>query len=270
MIHDIQRLIDQSGVSTVSIAFYDMETRSRMLIQPDLSYHAASTIKLCIMMELYRQAEERAFWLDDYLTVHNVFRSIADGEPYSLLTHNDSDTDIYKHIGSVIPARDLIFRMITLSSNLATNILIERVTAARVTQFMKKLGARDLLILRGVEDYRAYEQGLNNRASARSLMRILVRLAERSVVSPAASEEMLKIMCQQQFREGIPALLPGKIQIAHKTGSNEYLYHDAGIVYPPRRKPYILVVMTQGLHEETEAPLLTAEISRFIYDKIAQ
>jgi beta-lactamase class A len=158
--------------------------------------------------------------------------------------------------------------MIISSSNLAANLLIEKVGAQRVTRFMQSLGANDLLIRRGPEDNKAHALGLNNSATARSLMQILVRLARRSVVSPQASDEMIAILLQQQFNEGIPAQLPAEVRVAHKTGWNDKLYHDAAIVYPPRHTPYIVVILTSGLSEKEEAPALVYALSAAIYRQL--
>jgi beta-lactamase class A len=130
------------------------------------------------------------------------------------------------------------------------------------------LGTHDLVIRRGPEDNRAYALGMNNSATARSLMQVLVRLAKRSVVSPSASDEMLAILLLQHYDEGIPAKLPEGVRVAHKTGWNERLYHDAGIVYPPQHTPYVLVIMTSGLPETKEAPALVAALSRAIYHQL--
>ncbi len=121
---------------------------------------------------------------------------------------DDSETDLYRISGNSLSLRELTRRMIVNSSNLATNLLIEKVGAERVTRFMQELGTNDLIIRRGPEDNKAYALGMNNSATARSLMQVLVRLAKRSVVSPAASDEMIAILRQQHYNEGIPANCP--------------------------------------------------------------
>jgi beta-lactamase class A len=166
-----------------------------------------------------------------------------------------------------VAIRELARLMITESSNLATNLLIERVTAAKVSALMERLGAKEVRVLRGVEDTLAYRRGMNNTLTARGLMKILVRLADRDVVSKEASEEMLAILRGQKFNEGIPAGLPAGagVKVAHKTGSFAGVYHDAAIVEPPRRKPFILVVLTRGIKDEPRAHKLVADIARSVY-----
>ena len=167
-----------------------------------------------------------------------------------------------------MPRRELVRRMITVSSNLATNLLIEQATPAQITRFMKELGAAELNVLRGVEDKQAYRLGLNNSATARSLMKVLVRLARYEVVSRADSEEMIRILSKQEFNEMIPAQLPAGVRVAHKTGWIADHHHDAGIVYPPHAGPFVLTILTRGYPESDEAAAhaFVASLARVIYD----
>ena len=142
---------------------------------------------------------------------------------------------------------------------------VERVTAARTSALMDRLGAKEVRVLRGVEDGLAYQRGLNNTLTARGLMRILTLLAQRQVVSPKASEEMIAILRDQKFHEGIPAGLPPGAKAAHKTGSFKGVYHDAAIVEPPRGKPFVLVILTRGIKDEKRAHQLVADITRAVY-----
>jgi beta-lactamase class A len=218
-------------------------------------------------MELFRQAEEKALSLDDRIAVKTEFLSIVDSMPFTLRVEDDSETTLYRRLGERVTIRELARLMITESSNVATNLLVERVTAARTSELMGRLGAEDVRVLRGVEDGRAYARGLNNTTTARGLMRILVRLAGREVVSRPASEEMIAILRAQKFAEGIPAGLPvgAGVKVAHKTGSFSGVYHDAAIVELPRGKPFVLVVLTRGIKEAPRAHKLVAEIARAVY-----
>jgi beta-lactamase class A len=261
----IQALIRDAGAADVAVAFHDLALGEELLIQADVTFHPASTIKVPIMMEVFRQAEEKTLALDDRIAVKNDFVSIADGSHFSLQAADDSETGLYRRIGERLAIRELVKLMITESSNVATNILVERVTPDRATAFMRRLGTKDVHVVRGVEDNKAYARGLNNATTARGLMQILVRLADRAVVSAKASEEMLAILRGQKFNEGIPAGLPAGTPVAHKTGSFAKVYHDAAIVEPPGRKPYVLVVLTRGIEKEPRANELVAEISRKVY-----
>jgi beta-lactamase class A len=261
----LERIIASTAAAQVSLALHDLASGDEILIQPDIPYHPASTFKISVMMEAFHQASEGEYALEDPLQIKNEFSSIVDGSRFALSPADDSETSLYNSIGEQLSYLELIQRMIIYSSNLATNLLIEKVGAQRVTRFMQELGAPELLVRRGVEDKKAYALGLNNSATARSLMQVLTRLAAGSVVSPAASEEMRSILLQQHFNDGIPANLPLDTGVAHKTGWNENLYHDAAIVYPSTQAPYVLAIMTSGLPEMDEAPALVAGLSQIIF-----
>ncbi|WP_422928444.1 serine hydrolase [Singulisphaera sp. PoT] len=251
--------------ATVAVAFRDLATGEHFGIRDELPMHPASTMKVPVMMEVYHQAAAGRLSLDDRLPVKNSFVSIADGSPYQLDPKEDSELTLYARIGGEATLRDLIRLMITESSNLATNLIIDKISAGSTTAFMESLGAKGVKVLRGVEDDKAYAKGLNNVTTAQGLARLLMLLAEKSVVSERASAEMLEILLAQKFNDGIPAGLPRGIPVAHKTGSFQGVYHDAAIVMPPNRKPFVLVVLTRGIDDEAKAHKLVAEIARTAY-----
>jgi beta-lactamase class A len=251
----------------VEVAFRDLETGEACLIRADEPIHPASTMKVPVMMEVYRQASEGKLSLDDRIAIKNSFASIVDGSPFTLDPKDDSELSLYKRVGEQVTIRELVALMITESSNVATNLLVEKVSPASTTGFMKELGADGLKVLRGVEDGKAYAKGMNNVATARGLMTILARLAEGSAVSKPASDEMLGVLRRQKFNEGIPAGLPKGVTVAHKTGSFQGVYHDAGIVEIPGRKPFVLVVLTRGIQDEPTAHKLVAEIARVAHEQ---
>lgn len=262
----IDQLIRASRAETVAVAYYDVVTGKELLINPDENFHAASTMKVPVMMEIFRQAADRQLSLDQRIPVKNDFESIVDRSHYSLAPDSDSDQSLYARVGQIVTIRDLMRLMITVSSNLATNILIERVNPERVMDLMRSIGANNIRVLRGVEDGKAFQKGLNNTTTARDLMIILRRIAERRAVSERASNEMIKTMLAQKFNEGIPAGLPRDARVSHKTGSITRINHDAGIVLPRSRKPYVLVVLTRGIEDEKLAHKLIADISRAVYE----
>src|SRR5581483_10377869 len=196
---DIEKLIKDSNAETVAVAFHDIKTGEELLINEHVSFHAASTMKVPVMMEIFHQALQGKFRLDDKLSVKNEFKSIVDGSPFTLDEKSDGDPDAYKLIGTEDTYRDLIHHMITRSSNLATNILIEKIGADNVMKFMKEMHANDIKVLRGVEDGKAYEKGLNNTTSAYDLMILLTAIAEKKVISRSACDEMIAILLGQEF-----------------------------------------------------------------------
>ncbi len=266
----IAELVRASGAETVAVAYYDLATGRELLINPDVSFHAASTMKVPVMMEIYRQAAVGKLSLDARIPIKNDFVSIADRSHYSLTPDSDSEQWLYKRVGQTETVRELIRLMITVSSNLATNLLIERVTPERVMDLMRSIGANNIRVLRGVQDGKAFQKGLNNTTTARDLMIVLRAIAERRAVSAKASDEMIKIMLDQKFNEGIPAGLPKGTRVSHKTGSITKINHDAAIVCPKARKPYVLVVLERGISDEKRAHKLIADISRVIYNAASQ
>ena len=265
----IERLVAESGAETVAVAFRDLRTGRELLVNERASFHAASTMKVPVMFEVYRQAREGSLRLDEGVPVKNEFKSIADGSAFSVSPEDDSEQTLYKKVGRTETVRELVRLMITESSNLATNILIERVTPARVMSLLRRMGARDMKVLRGVEDGKAFERGMNNTTTARDLLVLFRALAEGRAVSPEASREMLDVLAAQKFNEGIPAGLPAGVRVAHKTGSITKIEHDAGVVYPPGRGPYVLVVLVRGLADEKRAHKLIADISRAVYADVS-
>jgi beta-lactamase class A len=262
----IVELVRASGAETVAVAYYDLATGTELMINPDVNFHAASTMKVPVMMEIYRQVAAGKLSLDQRIPINNDFASIVDGSHYSLTADSDSEQSLYNRVGQTETIRELIRLMITVSSNLATNLLIERVTPERVMDLMHTIGANNIRVLRGVEDGKAFQKGLNNTTTARDLMIILRRIAERRAVSAKASDEMIKVMFDQKFNEGIPAGLPPGLRVSHKTGSITKINHDAAIVYPPVGKPYVLVVLERGIEDEKRAHKLIADISRVVYE----
>ncbi len=267
-IEKLESAIAESGAE-VSMAFTDLETSERFSINP-VAMHAASLMKVPVMIEVFRQAEQGRFSLDEKIMVENEFKSIVDGSPYSLTVVDDSDDDIYEYIGKEMSLRELVFRMITVSSNLATNVLIQHVGANNIMKTLTERGIHGMRVLRGVEDIKAYEKGLNNRTDAVSMLMTLELIAEGKAGTKEACQEMIEILSQQKFRSKIPAGIPADIKVANKTGSITQIDHDAAIVFPEGRRPYVLVVMTRGIEKQEDAERLIAGLSRIVYDHVTE
>lgn len=261
----IEKLISASGAEVVGVAVYDTQTKQTLLINERVSMHAASTMKLPVMMEIFRLVQEKKLSLGEPIEVKNKFFSIVDGSEYRLNKDDDSDEEVYRRIGQKMTVLELMEHMITWSSNLATNLLIERVTPEKVMKLMAELGANDIRVLRGVEDTKAFEAGKNNTTTAYDLMLLLKLIAENKFQNKKACEKMVEILAAQHFNEGIPAGLPTGTRVAHKTGDITKHNHDAGIVYPLDGKPYVIVVLTKGIANHKQSSKLIADISRTIY-----
>jgi len=238
-----------------------------VLIGANLRFHAASTMKVPVMIQIFRDADAGLLTQDDSLVVHATFPSLVDGSPFDVDRADDSDSTLYLRLGGKASVRELLELMITRSSNLATDILIERVGAPRAQASARALGAWSIQVLRGVEDGKAYRAGLNNTTTARDLGALLAAIAQQRAATSAACDAMLAILERQEFNEGIPLGVPPGTRIAHKTGwIGEVVYHDAAIVYPSDAGSYVLVVLTGGLKEDSVAHNLVADVSRMVFE----
>lgn len=234
---------------------------------PNRAFHAASTMKVPVLIELVRQAEAGRFALDDSLVLANDFRSILDGSAYQISA--DADTALYVRLGEPVPLRTLAERMVTHSSNLATNLLIAQVGADSVQATIEQLGTTTMRVLRGVEDIPAYRAGLSNTATAHDLARLMSALMNGRAVGPEADASMIEILLDQRHNEMIPAGLPTGARVAHKTGWITCIHHDAAIVYPEPsatlQTPYVLVILTEGIDDYDASAALGASIAGAVH-----
>jgi beta-lactamase class A len=254
----------------VEVAFRDLATGDLLLVDAHQPLHAASTMKVPVMLELFRRADAGEISLADPVVVRNEFRSIADGSGYALDAGDDSDSSLYRRVGERVPIRELVEHMITRSSNLATNLLIDTADPRRIAATMAAIGAGEMHVLRGVEDGPAFRAGMNNTTSAYALMRVMEAVAGARAASPAASREMVDILGRQHFREMIPAGVPPGVRTANKTGDTTRIAHDAAIVFPPGRAPYVLVVLTRGFATPASAAPVAREVSAAVWRQVAR
>jgi beta-lactamase class A len=252
-----------------AIAFKNLSKKNdSILIQEKKDFHAASTMKTPVMIEVFKQASEGKFSLQDSLTIKNEFISIFDGSSYSLELGRDSGEHLYAQIGNKRNIENLTVDMIIYSSNLATNILIELVDAKNVNKTMKNLGATNINVLRGVEDIKAYEAGLSNTTTAYDLMLIFEALAKGIAVNPVCDQKMLDILHRQKHTDVIPALLPENLKIANKTGWITGVHHDSALVELPDGKQYVLVLLSKNMKNMQAGTKMLSEISKMIYDHV--
>jgi beta-lactamase class A len=264
---DIEQIVSPVQ-GTFAVAFDALDGKTQLLMNDTIMFHAASTMKTPVMIEIYKQARQGKFSIDDSLVLNNEFKSIVDGSSYSLDLKDDSDDSMYKRLGSKVRIRELLHHMITVSSNLATNLLIDLVGASNITATMRELGAPTIQVLRGVEDGKAFEKGLNNRTSAFDLMNVMTAIARGTAVDANASKEMLDVLFQQKFNELIPSLLPADVRVAHKTGNITGVEHDSGIVFLPDGRKYVLVILSKDLKDVVAGKKAIGLISKRVYDAI--
>jgi beta-lactamase class A len=261
------KLAEQPG--NFAVAFKDLTTGETLLINEQEYFHAASTMKTPVMIEVYKQAAAGAFSLNDSFVLKNEFKSIVDSSIFNLNGDDDSEKELYRHLGEKRTLYNLVYDMIIMSSNLATNTVIELVNANNVTKTMRQLGAKHIQVLRGVEDSKAFAKGFNNVTTANDLMVIYEKMARGEIVDSASSQAMIKILLNQQFNEIIPARLPKEVKVAHKTGNISHVQHDSGIVFLPNGRKYVLVLLSKNLQQEDQAIKMMADVSEMIYKYVS-
>ena len=271
---DTLRLRVEARIATVpgarvGVVLRDVRDRFHIGIAEDSSFHAASTMKVPVMIELFRQVDAGHLTLDQSLLVVNSFGSIVDGSNFTLDAGDDSDSSLYAMVGQRVAIRELIERMITRSSNLATNTLIPVAGAEHADATAHALGATRMHVRRGVEDGKAFALGLNNTTTAGDLAALMLAIERGTAATSASCAMMRDILLREIYSGEIPAGLPPGTPVAQKTGSITGVLHDAAIVYPPGRTPYVLVVLTSGIRDEMVAKSLIADISRLVWEYTA-
>ena len=268
---EVERIVARQGEKRlIGVAYRHLGTGAAFGLHDRERFHAASTMKVPVMMALFDAVDRGALRLDEPIPVRNEFHSIMDGSTFVLDPGEDGDPDLYQAAGQTRPLEEMIRRMIVRSSNLATNLLIEKVGASTVMDLMRQVEAYDIRVLRGVEDEKAFAAGMNNAVTAHDLLIVLETIAGNTgdrAFSKASSERMIEILKAQEFNEKIPAGLPPGMPVAHKTGDITGVHHDAAIVFPPGEQPYVLVVLTAGFQDEKAADGAIAEISRAVWER---
>ena len=261
------------GQATVyGIVYQRLDHPEQVTINAEDLMHAASTMKVPVMLRLFEMVEQGKLSLDQPIPVKNRFKSILDGSEY--LIDVDSDQELYGHVGQSLPLHHLIELMIVRSSNLATNILVELADAPSIMDLMNRLGADPIKVLRGVQDLKAYEAGLSNRCSAQAMATVMAATGDSPLFSGKSRERMLAILRRQQFTEMIPAGLPPEAgaRVANKTGSISSVQHDAAYITLPGGVRYVLVVFARDFSGEEgreEVNQTAARLSRLVYQHIS-
>jgi beta-lactamase class A len=234
-----------SGAKALAVAISDFETGDQFAYHGDRWFHAASTIKLAVLVGVYGAIHRGELLPQSRVHVRNRFLSAADGTPYRVRVDRDANGDVHRAVGRTLRVSELAEAMITSSSNLATNLLLDLVGLDVVQRTLDRFGLTGIDLRRGVEDELAYQRGISNRVTAIGLVNLLRLIEEERAFSRALSRQMLDILHRQEFRNGIPAGLPREARVANKTGDISTVAHDAGLVYLPGRKPYAIAVLTE-------------------------
>ena len=246
----VEGRIKEFEAETVAV-YYEAPDGSTFTYNPDVVMHAASTMKVPVMMEAFHQSESGKLNLDQKVPVKNEFASIMDGSSFKLTKEEDSDQELYTHIGEEMSFAALLERMINSSSNLATNIIIQIVGPQNVMALMKDIGAKDMTVLRGVEDIKAYNADRNNTTSARALAQCLKATLDPMLFKKESRDRMFNILLSQKFKEIGDAIhrTNPNLLVASKDGYITAIHHDAAIIRDPGGDT-IMIILTKGVEDD--------------------
>jgi beta-lactamase class A len=245
----------QDGTVSV-VARVSGEDRPRVSVEPDARHYSASIMKLPILIAVHRLVERGALDLARPARVHDDFASQLPGHTFTMDQEEDSDPATWAAMGTDVPLGELVERMVTVSGNLATNIVLDEVGTDEVAAVLADAGCSErTAIVRGIEDYPARDAGTDNLITADDMARLVVALAEGRLAGPAASEACERTLQAQEYRNGIPAGLPDGLVIGNKTGWISSVNHDVALVRAPDLPPVGLAVLVSapGSEEEREA-----------------
>jgi len=261
---ELETLSSESKARVIAVALHDLESGLRFSLHGDRWFHAASTIKVAVLLAIFRAADEGRLRLDDSLHVRNRFISAADGSPFHLNRDSDAMPELYQAIGRTAKISALAEGMISASSNLATNLLLDFLGVEYARNVLRDAQVDGVELRRGVEDHAAFEKGINNEVTANGLLTLLSAV-RGDFLSSESKEQAISILLQQRFNSMLPAGLPAHAAVAHKTGEISTACHDVGIVYLPEREPYIAVILTEFDSEADGRRETVAAISEAIY-----
>lgn len=264
----LQKLEERSQATSLSVAMLDLATGDAFGYKADRWYHAASTIKLAVLLGLFAAIHQGRYVLEARLHVRNRFRSAFDGSAYRVQSERDADFAVQSAVGRTMRLGELARNMIIRSSNLATNLLLDLLGIEFLQRTLDQFGLKGIDLIRGVEDELAFENGINNRVTADGLVQLLRVIAEERAFTSELSRRMIDILHEQEFRSGIPAGLPAGARVAHKTGEISTIAHDAGVVYLPKRPPYIVAILTEWQPGITGRSATIAAASYMIYEHV--
>lgn len=207
----------------------------------DHEHYAASLVKLPLLLAAYRAHARADLDLDATVLVGDEFRSALDGT-YRAERGYDNDDEPWRYLGSEVSLRWLCARMMVASSNLATNLVLERVCLDAVAT----VSPSGLAFRRGIGDHAAAAAGITNSATAAAVGKLLADVMLGRNIDAASRAEILALLDAQQYRDGIPAALPATAVVGNKNGWVAGVLHDAAAIRPDDAPPYVLAVCTTG------------------------
>jgi beta-lactamase class A len=268
LLERVSAIAADGGADAVAVALYDYDDRLTWTVNGDVAFHAASTIKLAVLLGVYAAIDAGRLEPLSRVHVRNRFLGAVDGHPFRVDVGRDANREVYAALGRTLRVSELARHMITTSSNLATNLLLDLIGTDSTRDALRRAGIEGIDLVRGVEDEEAWRKGINNTVTAAGLLELLRAIEERRAASAEACDAMLEILHGQEFRSGIPAGVPDDARVANKTGEMSTVAHDAGIIYPPGREPYVLVILTRWRPDVMTRTRVIAGISSAVYRRV--
>src|SRR4051812_23743963 len=159
---ECERILSESKASSFAVAVHDYETGLRFSINAGRHFHAASTIKVAILLAVGQAIDEGLIWPNDTVAIRDRVHSAGDRAHYRIDAESDGYPQLHKLIGRTAKISDLTEWMIVSSSNLATNLLLDYITVEQAQTVLREAGVSGVELRRGVDDTKAHEQNFNN------------------------------------------------------------------------------------------------------------
>ena len=252
--------IDQRLDGVLGVAILDLGSGKKFLLHADEVFPQASSIKIAVLAELYRQAQTGRLKLTDMYTV-NAGDLVPDSDIMGGLTPGVTQVTL----------RDLATMMVAVSDNSATNVLIDRVGMENVNGLLDSLGLTHTRLRRKMMDLKAAGEGRENVSTPAEMMVLLDALYRRRVLNKEMTDDFFKILSTHKG-SFIPRDLPEQLKIANKPGELEGVRNDSGIVFVGNR-PYVICVMATYLQQERDGENAIIKISAAAYrmfDRLAR
>ena len=270
---DLEKKLDrlfEEEVIAYSVSLRDPYTGFQLQIKPDRVYRSASTMKVAVMLALFRRAEQKKISLNKKIRVRNRFTSAYDKSKYRVPPERRKNCACraYKRLGRSMRLIDLCRDMIISSSNLATNLLLEYLTPKGVSAELKAMNVRGVSIIRGLYDMKAYDHNQFNTLTAAGARSLFEALNHRKYFTKSSRKTMMALLTYTAHRNKLPGFLPPGVAVAQKSGFTDMVSHDAGLIYPESGKPYTLAILTARHKDGLRVEERIALASRMIYDTI--
>ncbi len=252
--------IDRGLDGVMGVAIVDLTDGHKYLLHANDVYPQASSIKICVLAELYRQAQQGKLKLTDLYTV-NAADLVQDSDIMGGLTSGVTQ----------ITLRDLATMMVAVSDNSATNVLIDRVGIDNVNAFLNAQGLRDTRLRRKMMDLKAATEGRENVSTPNEMLNLLQALYRGEILNKEMTADFFKVLSTHKD-SWIPRNLPDDLKIADKPGALEGVRNDSGVIFVDKR-PYVLCVMTTYLHRERDGEEAISNISLAawrMFDRLAR